>query len=90
MVYPSRKPEPYIQAICKECSNSLEFLPKLGIKNTKVEVECWSCNKISSFEIDASGTKIKASANRSTPKWSRKRGSGKGNEARNMYSISFK
>ncbi|CEP14266.1 hypothetical protein [Parasitella parasitica] len=59
MAYPSRKPEPYIQAVCKECSQPVEFLPASTVKNTKVEVQCWSCRAISTFEIDATGTKIK-------------------------------
>lgn len=75
MPYPSRKPEPYIQTTCKECSKPLEFLPATGVKNTKVEVTCWSCQANLSFEIDAAGTKIKPT--RPTSKWSRKRGTGK-------------
>ncbi|KAG2232877.1 DnaJ-domain-containing protein [Thamnidium elegans] len=74
MAYPSRKPEPYVQAICKECSNPIEFLPAPGVKNTKVEVQCWSCSAISTFEVDGTGTKIKTN-NASRSKWSRKRGS---------------
>lgn len=78
MVYPSRKPEPYIQAICKECSTAIEFVLEPGVKNKKVEVQCWSCSAISTFEIDMTGTKIKTTtANTSRSKWSRKRGSGK-------------
>lgn len=73
--YPSRKPEPYIQAICKQCSSPLEFLPASGTKNEKVEVQCWSCQTVSNFEVDATGTKVKTT--RSTSKWSRKKGSGK-------------
>lgn len=75
MAYPSRRPEPYIQAVCKECSQPVEFLPASGVKNTKVEVQCWSCRAISSFEIDATGTKIKTNT-KTTSKWSRKRGTG--------------
>ncbi|KAI7888937.1 X-domain of DnaJ-containing-domain-containing protein [Mucor mucedo] len=71
--YPSRKPEPYIQAICKQCSSPLEFLPAPGTKNEKVEVQCWSCQTVSNFEVDATGTKVKTT--RSTSKWSRKKGS---------------
>jgi hypothetical protein len=74
MAYPSREPEPYIQTACKECSKPLEFLPAEGVKNTRVEVQCWSCQAISTFEIDVTGTKIKT--NRPTSKWSRKRGTG--------------
>ncbi|CAO3613217.1 unnamed protein product [Mucor fragilis] len=74
MAYPSRKPEPYIQAACKECSQPLEFLPAPGVKNTKVEVQCWSCRAVSSFEIDTTGTKLKTNASKATSKWSRKRG----------------
>ncbi|KAI8639250.1 X-domain of DnaJ-containing-domain-containing protein [Parasitella parasitica] len=74
MVCPSRKPEPYVQAVCKECSQPVEFLPAPGVRNTKMEVQCWSCRAISSFEIDATGTKIKANTNRSSSKWSKKRG----------------
>lgn len=76
MAYPSRKPEPYIQAACKECSQPLEFLPAPGVKNTKVEVQCWSCRAVSSFEIDTTGTKLKTNASKATSKWSRKRGTG--------------
>lgn len=79
MAYPSRKPEPYIQAICKECSKPLEFLPNAGTKNTKVEVQCWSCHTISTFEVDGTGTKLKTASTRPTSKWSRKKGSGKYN-----------
>lgn len=74
MAYTSRKPEPYIQANCKSCSTPIEFLPKAGVKNTKVEVQCWSCNGTSSYDIDATGTKVKQNANKPTSKWSRKKG----------------
>jgi hypothetical protein len=77
MVYPSRKPEPYLKATCKECTASLEFLPASGVKNIKVEVECWSCHAILTLEIDATGTKIKPPMSKATSKWSRKRGTGK-------------
>lgn len=82
MAYPSRKPEPYIQTVCKECSQPLEFLPAPGVKSTKVEVQCWSCRAVSSFEIDATGTKLKTNASKAASKWSRKRGTGKVCQAR--------
>lgn len=78
MTYTSRKPEPYIQANCKSCSTPIEFLPKAGVKNTKVEVQCWSCNGTNSYDIDATGTKVKQNANKPTSKWSKKKGTGKG------------
>ncbi|RCH82058.1 hypothetical protein CU097_003061 [Rhizopus azygosporus] len=71
MVYPSRKVEPYIKTACKECSVQLEFLPEPGIKNLKVKVECWSCHKISNYDIDASGTKV--NNNKTNPRWSTKK-----------------
>lgn len=76
MVYPSRKPEPYIKATCKQCTVQLEFLPESGVKNTKIEVECWSCHTTLTFEIDNTGTKIKSPTSKTTSKWSRKRGTG--------------
>jgi hypothetical protein len=76
MVYPSRKPEPYLKATCKECATLLEFLPASGLKSAKVEVECWSCHNTLMFEIDATGTKVKSPTSKATSKWSRKRGTG--------------
>lgn len=83
MPYPSRKPEPYVQAICKQCSNPLEFLPAVGTKNAKVEVQCWSCQTVATFEIDATGTKIKTT--RSASKWSRKKGTGKNHKPNSLH-----
>ncbi|KAI8084334.1 X-domain of DnaJ-containing-domain-containing protein [Gilbertella persicaria] len=71
MPYPSRKPEPYLQTTCKTCSQPLEFLPETGVKNTKVEVECWSCQAIVHVDIDATG---KVKQPKAASKWSRKRG----------------
>jgi hypothetical protein len=73
MVYTSREPKPYIKTSCKECKSPLEFLPEAGIKNTKVQVECWDCHKTCGYDIDASGTKIKTTT---ASKWGRKRGTG--------------
>ncbi|KAI8978146.1 DnaJ-domain-containing protein [Pilobolus umbonatus] len=71
MVYPSRKCEPYIKTTCKECSSKLEFLPEPGTKDTKVEVECWSCHRVGVYSVDGTGSKVRSAFN---SKWSRKKG----------------
>lgn len=72
-VYASRRPEPYIKATCTECRNALEFLPESGLKNQKVQVKCWSCDKICSYELDASGNDIKKNNGKSASRsWQRK------------------
>ncbi|KAI8393575.1 DnaJ-domain-containing protein [Radiomyces spectabilis] len=62
MVYQSRKPEPYIKTTCKECITPLEFLPESGLKGQKVDVQCWACGKVVSYELDAAGTGIKGNS----------------------------
>ncbi|KAI7905675.1 X-domain of DnaJ-containing-domain-containing protein [Cokeromyces recurvatus] len=86
-MYSSRKPEPYIKTICKECNNPLEFLPASGLKNENVEVQCWSCQAICTYEIDATGTKIKTNTAKSTSKWSRKRGTDENPVSTEYYDI---
>ncbi|ORY98717.1 X-domain of DnaJ-containing-domain-containing protein [Syncephalastrum racemosum] len=75
-VYQSRKPEPYIKATCDSCRSALEFLPDAGLKNQKVEVECWSCHKTCNYELDANGTDLKgnSSNNKTSKSRSRKKG----------------
>ncbi|KAI9475834.1 MAG: X-domain of DnaJ-containing-domain-containing protein [Benjaminiella poitrasii] len=87
MAYPSRKPEPYIKTVCKECNKSIEFLPAFGTKNTNVQVQCWSCQAICTYEIDAAGTKIKSNTTKSTSKWSRKRGTDENPVSTEYYDI---
>ncbi|KAI9258509.1 X-domain of DnaJ-containing-domain-containing protein [Sporodiniella umbellata] len=83
MTYTSRRPEPYIQSYCKECSQPLEFLPAVGIKNTQVDVTCWSCHKASKYEIDASG-KVKP---KQIHRWSSKKGTDESPVSTEYYDI---
>ncbi|CAO3595096.1 unnamed protein product [Absidia cylindrospora] len=73
MVYESRKPEPYVKTTCKECLTPIEFLPSASHKNEKVEVKCWACDKVVTYEMNASGTALKG-ATTSKSKTTRKRG----------------
>ncbi|KAI8886116.1 DnaJ-domain-containing protein [Backusella circina FSU 941] len=84
MVYKSRKPEPYLKTSCKECKESIEFLLETGVKNTKVQVECWHCQKTASYDIDASGTKVKTTT---ASKWGRKRGTDENPASTEYYDI---
>ncbi|ORX62592.1 DnaJ-domain-containing protein [Hesseltinella vesiculosa] len=74
MVYSSRKPEPYIKTTCKDCLTPLEFLPDTTEKNDQVEVKCWACNKIVTFELDAARTGLKNTKSTKSKFTTKKRG----------------
>ncbi|SAM07082.1 hypothetical protein [Absidia glauca] len=74
MVYESRKPEPYIKTTCKDCLTPIEFLPTATHKNETVEVKCWACNKVVTYDMDNTGTALKNGKTNSKPRTTRKRG----------------
>ncbi|CAO3628656.1 unnamed protein product [Cunninghamella blakesleeana] len=75
-VIESRKPEPYIKTTCKDCLTPIEFLSSTSHKNETVQVKCWACQKVISFELDNTGLALKNNTSSSTskPRTTRKRG----------------
>ncbi|KAG0167420.1 hypothetical protein DFQ30_006101 [Apophysomyces sp. BC1015] len=84
-IYESRRPEPYIKTTCKECITPLEFLPKSGLKSQKVEVKCWLCTKIVSYELDSTGGNVKN--NVAKPRTTRKKGTDQNPLSKEYYDL---
>ncbi|KAF7721441.1 hypothetical protein EC973_004686 [Apophysomyces ossiformis] len=84
-IYESRRPEPYIKTSCKECITPIEFLPEAGSNGKSVQVKCWACSKIATYELDSAGTNIKNGTGKSRA--TRKKGTDQNPVSREYYDL---